>query len=278
MRTALSSLLALLTLLLAGCSALFEFNAFSSLEAVAAPSAADYEGLGGLDKLATDLQSPAIIAKLKADPDTVTEIAEYLKDSYLFNGVTTVDQQEAAVLYCDLYLKTSVGEEFVNNVALAAVGGTSYSSTIHDFLVATLPAEALASLDVFTTMVQALRFSNVQYLALGAGITDKNGNGQIDAGEGVASDINMGDVAQKAAVAYTMEVMYQQVYNDPGLAPQTEEEAIRQLYLIATAPDTAAVGNPAVDPFNSASTDAYVSANLPSVQKLFDCAGMSLPA
>jgi hypothetical protein len=278
MRITFTSLLILPALLLAGCSALFEYNAFSSLDTVPAPAAADYEGLGGLDKLATDLDSPAVIEKLKADPETVQEIADYLLDSYLFNGVTTVDQQEAAVLYCDLYLKTTAGEEFVNNAMLVMVDGITSTTSIHDLLVSTLPAEAFASLEIFTDMVTALRLSNVQYLALGAGIMDRNSNGQIDVGEGVAADINMGDVAQKAAVAFIVEVMYQQVHTT--LPSLTDGQIVEQLYLLATAPETAdaAVQTLAPDPFNTASADPYVSAKLPTVQKLFDCAGMSLPA
>jgi hypothetical protein len=278
MRITFSSLLVLSALLLAGCSAFFQFNAFSSLDVVPAPNAADYTGLGGLDKLATDLDSPAVIDKLKADPDTVQEIADYLMDSYLFNGVMTVDQQAAAVLYCDLYMKTTAAEEFVNNAMLVMVDGITSTTTIHDFLVSTLPAEALADAEAFSGTVTALRLSNVQYLALGTGIMDKNGNGQIDVGEGVAPDISMGDVAQKAAVAFIVEVMYQQVAT--ALDSTDETEIIAQLYLLATDPDAADadVQGLAPDPFNTSSTDPYVSANLPTVQKLFDCAGFTLPA
>jgi hypothetical protein len=277
MRTKTACLLLLLTLTLAGCSAFFEFNAFSTLDAAPAPTASDYEGLEGLKKLATDLSSPAVVAKLAADPEMVDEIGQYLIDSYLSGGVTTVDQQEAAVLYCDLYLKTTGGEEFVNNVALTMVNGVSATATITDVLRKTLPPEALADPDSFASMVKGLRKANVQYLALGAGISDRNGNGQIDEGEGVASDINMGDVAQKAGVAYTMEVMYQDVH--AALPALSEDEVIAQLYLLATDPDKAdpAVRELAPNPFDTENADTYVSANLPTVQKLFDCAGMPLP-
>ena len=49
-------------LLVAGCSAMFDFNLFKDLglDPVAAPTPADYAGAGGLDRLAADLASPAM--------------------------------------------------------------------------------------------------------------------------------------------------------------------------------------------------------------------------
>jgi hypothetical protein len=277
MRLKTAALLPILTLMLAGCSLLFEFNAFSSLDASPAPNAADYEGLGGLGKLATDLGSPAFVDKLAADPETRDAIAEYLLDEYLSAGVTTADQQEAAVLYCDLYLKTTAGEGFVTNVATTLVNGVSSTTTIVELLQATIPPEALADPDAFNDMVDALRTANTQYLALGAGIVDRNGNSVIDKGEGVPSDINMGDVVQKAGVAYTMEVMYQAVHQ---ALPALDDAQIKaQLYLLATDPTKAdpAVQELTPNPFDTTSSDPYVAANLPTVEKLFHCAGLELP-
>lgn len=279
-RVKVAALFIVALLILAGCSAFFDFNAFSAMDTVPAPKASDYEGLGGLEKLAQDLNSPAIVAKLKEDPATTQAIENYLLTSYLSAGVNTVDQQEAAVLYCDLYLQTTAAEEFVNNIVTTVVSGVS-GTTIQDLLSSIIPPEAKNDPTVFLNMVQALLLSNTQYLALGAGLVDVNKNGKIDVGEGVPPDMNMGDVEQKAAVAYTMAVIYQQISR--ALPELTEDQIISQIYLLSTDPTAAdpAVQNLTPDPYNAAGTDPpadpYVAANLPNLQKLFDCAGIALP-
>jgi hypothetical protein len=276
LRMKLSILVVLSLLALGGCSAILDFNAFSTFDTVSAPKVTDYEGTGGLAQLATDLESAAVVDTLKDDPDTRDAIADYLLESYLTGDITTVDQQEAAVLYCDLYLKTTSGEDLVNNLVTAVVDGIPSDTTIQDLLASIVPTEAKNDPVAFAAMVKGLRLSNVQYLALADGLVDKNGNGVIDVGEGVSADMNTGDVAQKAAVAYTMEAVFQAVQT--ALPTLTEDEVIEQVYLLSTAPETAeaAVQTLTLDPYNASSTDPYVSANLPRLQRLFDCAGLEL--
>jgi hypothetical protein len=278
-RTTLSMLLLLPLLALAGCSDFFNFNVYSTFDTVAAPSADKYEGSGGLAALATDLSSPAVVEALKNDPTTTAAIESYLVTTYLSGAVTSSDQQQAVILYADLNLKTTEGESFVNNIVTTVMGGVTTGTSIHDLLDAVLPADAKSDPAVFSAMITALRNSNTQYLKLGAGITDVNSNGTIEVGEGVPAGTNMGDVAQKAAVAFAIEDCFQEISIALTGTP-SDATVITQMYLLATDPTAANAAAQALtpDPY-TAGSDAYVTVpTLKKIQNIFDCAGLALPS
>jgi len=263
---------------LAGCSAFFQFNAFSGLSTPPAPQLADYTGSGGLDRLQTDLASPAVVAALKNDPATTTAIENYLLTQ--MGGMTTNDEKQAAILYGDINLKTTDGEALVNNVVTTLVNGISASSTIHDLLSAILPADALADPTVFSAMITALTNACPPYLQLGASITDLNGNGKIDPGEGVPPGTNMGDVAQKAAVAWTVQVIYDDINAALPAGPHTAAQVISQMYLLSNDPTTA---DPSVQslqpaPYTDIPSNPTFHANFVALGNLFACAGIPMPA
>ena len=105
-------------ILLAGCSAFFGFNAFSSLDKPPPPNLSDYTGAGGLSKLASDLTSKAVVAAMASDPAMVQQLETYLQGVYTGGGP---DAQQAAVLYADVNLKTTSGADLVNNVVAALI-------------------------------------------------------------------------------------------------------------------------------------------------------------
>jgi hypothetical protein len=273
-----STLLLLPLIALAGCSEFFSFNAFSAVDTVAAPSVTKYQGSGGLDLLSADLDSPAVVDALTADPTTTAAIESYLLTSYLTGPLTSPDQKQAAILYADLNLKTTQGESLVNNIVTTVMGGVSSGTSIHDLLDSVLPASAKSDPAVFSAMITALRNSNTQYLKLGASITDVNSNGKIDVGEGVPAGTNMGDVAQKAAVAYTIEVVFQEVYGALTGTP-TDPTVITQMYLLATDPTSANSAAQALTPAPyTTGSFPYVTTNLPKIKNIFNCAGLTLPS
>jgi hypothetical protein len=180
-------------LLLSGCSAFFQANIFKSLDKVTAPTASDYEGPGGLDKLANDLSSPAIVAALKADPAAAASIETYLQTTYLSSPpLTTPDQQKAAVLSSDLYLKTTSGDQFVNNAVTLAIGGVGSSKTVKDIMQDIVPPDVAADPVAFSAMVEGLLDANDNYALFGGSLPP------------APSGMNLGDVAQKAAIAWTV--------------------------------------------------------------------------
>lgn len=269
-------LLVLPLVILAGCSALFDFNLYKDLglDPVAAPRASDYAGAGGLDKLAADLGSAAIIDALAADGAAKAALVTFLQGQITV-PVDTPAEQQASILLADLELKTTSGEEFVNNIVTVALGGVT--GTIQDLLNSTIPAEAKADPATYAAMVNALLAANDAYLALGAGIADTNGTPGIQPGEGVPPGTNMGDVAQKAIIAFTTKVLFETVKTTGGF---TDSQTLTQMYLLSTNPaaaDASVQGLAAPDPFDPASPDLYIQANLPIIENIIDCAGLPLP-
>lgn len=214
---------------LAGCAPLLEFNLFRGIDARPVPTAAEYETAEGLDRLGEDLNSPAVVEAMT--PEVVAEIENHLWDTYLDDGVSGEDDQQAAILYADLALKTSEGEALVNNIVQALLDET-IDGSVADLLQQIIPSEALEDQSVFEAMVNALLLANEAYLLLGASI-DLDDDGEADDGATLPPDALPGDIAQKAIVAYTMRVMVDAIvaYPDPDMS---EADALDELYLIAT--------------------------------------------
>lgn len=215
---------------LAGCAPLLEFNLFRGIDARPVPTAEEYETADGLDRLGEDLNSPAVVEAMT--PEVVAQISGYLWDTYLDDGVSGEDDQQAAILYADLALKTSEGEALVNNIVEALLEETIEGS-IADLLQQIIPAEALEDQAVFEAMVNALLAANEAYLLLGASI-DLDNDGEADEGATLPPQALPGDIAQKAIVAYTMRVMVDSIMDYPVAGTRTEAEALDELYLIAT--------------------------------------------
>jgi len=254
---------------LAGCAQLFEFNLFGSLDNPPTPTAADYQGAAGLDQLAQDLSSPAVVDALAADPTLVDTILTNLATDYLgvvppFTVSDSTDGQ-AAILYADLALKTTEGEALVNNIVETVLSGSiTTTSTVADILADIIPPEALASEATFTAMVQALLAANDAYLALGAYVDGSMSDGIAE--NGLPPGSLPGDVAQKAIVAYTMRKTVDAVI--PACVPATEAQAIVELYKVATGQVVVGVSDATPDPFSSPDN---------AILALLDLAGVPLP-
>ncbi len=260
-RVKVAALLIVTGVLCAGCSAFFQFNAFASLDTPPAPSLADYRGADGLTKLAADLSSPAVVALLIGDPALVQQVKGYLLDTFLSGSLTTSDQQTAAVLYSDLSLKTTSGDTLVNNV-VTAIMSTPPSGNLASIINSIIPASVLADPTggAFEAMVQGLLDANVAYGALGTSIP----------AYGAPAGVNLGDVAQKAAVAYMMRAVVEAVKADSPAPPNTDPEAAAEMFKLVTDDPTCTItGVTMADPFNP----------LPVfLQNIFDAAGAPYPA
>ena len=250
--------LLLFPLLLAGCSAFFGFNAFKSLDEPPAPKLSDYQGGGsGLARLASDLGSPAVVDKLKGDAATTRAIEAYLEKTYdVTSGpLDTPDKQAAAALYGDLYLKTTSGDQLVNNIAASLV--TSPQTGNVSSLISSVIPDAVAGNETdFTAMMAGLLQANMAYQALGAETPPYS----------VPSGMTMGDIAQKAAVAYLMQAVVDAI--ESQTAYTTPQEACAQMYLL-TNNQTNGIGSVSVShPFSPLD---------PSLKNIFDAAGAPYP-
>ena len=225
--------------LLAGCSMFFGFNAFSSLDKPPAPKLSDYAGPNGLSKLASDLNSPAIVAALTADPTTTQQIESWLQTQYPSSTppALTAVQLQAAALYSDLNLKTTAGEDLVNNI-IAAIMTNRPSGNLAEVLQLILPPSALADQATFSAMVNGLLNANTAYMLIGNSLPP------------APPGMNMGDIAQKAAVCYLMHEVVSAVAAFLAV-PITDPSVSQQMFLLATNQTNTISGVTVPDPFPS---------------------------
>lgn len=243
--------------LLAGCSAFFSFNAFKGLDKPTPPTASEFEGPGGLAKLASALNSPAIVALLTADTTTTEEIETYLSTTYLSAPLTTADQQQAAALYADLNLETTSGNVLVNNIVSLVVSGGGGGQTIQQMLQGIVPANVASDPVAFSNMVDGLVAAAAAYQLLGASVPP------------APPGMNMGDVAQKAAVAYLMQSVVYQIGGGTANASQ------QMFNLLNGQPNT--VPTSPMDPF-STPVAPYTITNLNNIKDIFTAAGATMPS
>jgi hypothetical protein len=243
---------------LSGCSAFFDFNAFSGVDKAAAPDPSRYQGPAGLANLQNDLNSPSIVDALKGSPSTVAAILANLNGAYNVTGAnpTTPDAQTAAILYADLALKSTSGDILVNNIAATVVNNPS--GNLQSMLASIVPPDVAGDITKFTAMVDNLLTAEGVYIHLG--------NALVPASP--PPGMNMGDTAQKAAVSLLMVTILSAVENTPAPGTYTQPQAIGQLFALMNI-QTNTISNISItDPF---------SPMPPWLKNIFDAAGAPYP-
>ena len=243
----------ILVSLLTGCAELFEFNLFKALDPIKMPDAAmlsemeEEDGVSGvLDYLDSELGSPGFIEKLGEEPGSYDAIEDYLGEHR--GNSSTADEKRATILYADLNLKTTGGEELVNNSVSALVGGDfgntdwSNAADIKNFLFGFLPEvmpSGVNSQSEFNDMIQGFVAASAAYDDFGNSLPGD-----------VPEEINMGDVAQKAIVSYVIsEVVNNSLYTN------------EQLYQIAHGVDPGVnPSGPIADPFTASPLNEILTA------------------
>jgi hypothetical protein len=273
------ALLILPLVFLAGCSALFDFNLYKDLglDPVTAPRASDYAGAGGLDHLAADLSSPAVIDALAADAAAKAELEAFLQ-GLISGGVDTPEEQQASILLADLELKTTGGEEFVNNIVMILMAPIDTSVKVTDLLRSIIPPEVAGNRIAFSAMLNGLVEADAQYNALGVGLDadpPADGDGLVDAGKSLPPMVNAGDVAQKAGVAFIAAAIVAAVdAADSGPdAAHAIDQMFNLLYDVANLDVTLSEDMTMPDPYTSATTR-----EVNALKALYDAAGMTIPS
>lgn len=192
---------AVLTAALLGCTQLFEFNLFASMDKASVPKVSDLEKMdtgAALDLLEGEADSDAFFDALKGDPDGKAGLEGYLDGIMGGNGEPT-EKQRAALLYSDIELKTTGADELVNNLVkvldTSGSGGMDTFDSFGDFWDAVAPAGAVPG-EVFDGLNNAYDGFDV----LGGSLTDTNGDGTLDGPDGA----NMGEAAQNAVVSFVV--------------------------------------------------------------------------
>lgn len=250
-------------LLLAGCSAFFGFNLLKGLDKVSAPDPSQYDyatnGAAGLQKLATDLGSQAIVNALIGDPQATNTIESNLQTTYTDPSVPVADRELAAALSGDINLKTTSGSAVVTNAVNLVLSGTS-GQTVQQILQEVVPDNVKSDPTAFTNMVNGLLNACAAYQVLGNSLTPP---------QAPPPGVNMGDVAQKAAVAWTMQCVVTAVINANGGPPFSNAQAIDQMYLITNGQPG---GITVPDPFSPVTPQNQWLSNI------FTVAGATMPS
>jgi len=236
-RTRAFALFVAVGLTVAGCSAFFDFNAFSSLDKATVPDPSRYQGAAGLSNLQTDLSSQAVVAALKGSPSTVSTILANLDTSY---SVTTTPPanptaQIAAILYSDLALASTSGDVLVNNIVVTVVNNPS--GNLQSMLASIVPADVAADSTKFSAMVTGLLSAETVYVNLGTSLVPAS----------PPPGMNMGDVAQKAAVSLMMLTIINAV---EASGPYTQNQAIAQMFALINNQANTISGISITDPYN----------------------------
>jgi hypothetical protein len=246
-------------LALSGCGAFFDFNAFAGLDKAAVPDPSRYQGSGGLANLQEDLSSPSIVDALKGSPSTVATILSNLDGAYKVTtqDPATPDQQTAAILYADLALKSTSGDELVNNIAATVVNNPS--GNLQTMLASIVPPDVAGSITKFTAMVDNLLTAEGVYIHLGNTLVPTS----------PPPGMNMGDTAQKAAVSLLMVTILNAVENTPAPGTYTQPQAIGQMFALINNQANTISGINITDPFSP----------MPLwLKNIFDAAGAPYPA
>ncbi|MGA2640435.1 MAG: hypothetical protein ABSG21_05970 [Spirochaetia bacterium] len=259
-RTRAFALFAAVLLALSGCSAFFDFNAFSSLDKASVPDPSRYQGASGLANLQKDLASPSVVSALKSSYATSQQILTNLESSYSVHSgpLSSPDQKTAAILYADLALASTSGDILANNIVASAMS-TSQTGNIASLINSVIPSDVIGDPTKFTNMISGLLDANVVYLNLGS---------HLGTPPQPVPGMNMGDTAQKAAVAYMVNTIVNAVMTQATL---TQPQAISQMYLLVN-------NDPTTLPAVSAAsiTDPFTPLD-PNLKAIFDAAGAPYP-
>lgn len=262
--TLLAAILATVVVAISGCDAFFNFNAFSSLDKPSVPDPSRYQGASGLANLQADLSSPAVVDALKGSPSTVATILTNLNTdngNFLATPPSTASGQIAAILYSDLALKATSGDELVNNIVAAVM--TTTTGNLQSLLASIIPAAVAADPVKFADMVNGLLAANVAYDSFGRSLAVLP----------APSGMNMGDTAQKAAVAWLMYCVDQAVIAVPYPPPADTD----QLFLLMNNQPNG-IGTLSTTPPNPFSPMSNAGLTAGSLKRIFDAAGAPYPA
>ena len=198
-----------------GCSDIFEYNLFSSVDKPSIPTVSELKSMGSaeaVDKLSGEASSDKFYDELAGNESEKTEIQEYLKDVMDNPETETPVKQKASLLYANIEIKTTGADGVVNNlVNVISAGNVSGFDDVWNAIVPDTMGE-----DDVVNVLGGLLNAYQGYSNFGSTLV-----GSTTAPD----DVNMGDVAQTAIVSY---YVYQYAVNN-GIDP-TSDNAPDALY------------------------------------------------
>ncbi len=217
--------IAAVSIALLGCQQMFEFNLFSAVDHASIPSASELKSMetsAALDLLGDESSSDKFYEDLANDPTKKQELEGYLGDIWApGSSEAPEDQQRAALLYADIEMKTTGGDELVNNLVNTLLSDNP-PNDFSDFWDQVVPAEAQSEQGMEEMLGGFLDAWNA-YDAFGNTLSSN------DPPEGT----NMGEVAQNAVVSF-----YLYSFAEANGVDTTSDTAASDLYDLLTGTTT----------------------------------------
>ncbi len=230
----------LVTILVSGCAELFEFSLYGGLDPTPVPSAEDLKAQPTSEALATlkeDFESPTLFDELEKEPEKKAELSAYLEEVWEDLDAEPSEKQEAQLLYADLHLRTTGGDEFVNNVTAVAddlatmASGEMFSGDAADIqedvqglFEALIPEDIAGEPEAIAELLDGLITANAAYEAFETSLE----------GAEPPAGTNMGEVAQSALVSFLVGTVADVVAPEGGLEEgESQGQALYELIFSA---------------------------------------------
>lgn len=204
--------------LLTGCSNFFQANFFSGLDVAPNPTIEDLSGMEKTEALETLNQasdSEEFLQNLEENETKKEEIVTYLNDTFLSttptNEAETKLYQEAAVLTAEIQIKTTGGDEVIQNVLSTVVElqGESNTSTItpQSIIDKVIPKDQNLTRDEKKELLVGFIEAAAAFDKLGSTLTDEDGDGLADNSE----NVDVTKVVSSAVVSYAVKEVVERI-------------------------------------------------------------------
>lgn len=263
----------LVAILFIGCAEMFEFSLFDGVDPTPIPDPTAMETTEALAELEESFESPTLFRELEQNVEKKEELSNYLKDVWTDATAEPEEQQKAQILYADLQLQTTGGDEFVNNVTGVLEGlatgemfsepaeGEPIQETVKDIFTPLIPGDVEDPAAV-ADMLDALILANDAYTDFGNSLVTT---------ETPPEGTNMGEVAQSALVTFIVGSVAENILTPEEQAGETDESPGEIIY------DLIFTEEGATELDTRLTNISDISLESESLTQILDGAGLALP-
>ncbi len=248
-RVKIIAIIAIFVFFIFGCSDLFEYNLFSSIDKPTIPSVDKLKEMSQEDAVNTlmdEAESDKFYDELSGNP-AKDDIQDYLEDVMEDSSAEPEVKQRAALLYANIEVKTTGADDVVNNL-VNVISGEDDVGEVDKLLDTIFPSDEDDAVSAIAGLLGAYK----GYETFGENL-----------GDTPPDDVNMGEVAQVAVVSYFVT----QFAESNGIDPDSDDAA-EDVYDLITNPDNS-VNTNMPDPTEDAAFSAILDVAGLSFDELF---------
>ena len=232
--SALRSLLpAVILILFAGCSNMYEANVFASFDGP--PEASELRN-GSARRIAEAAESPQFFDELRNDPDARTAIQNRLREIYNDENASEREVRTASALSATIEIETTDGAAVVNNLVDVFLdeGSDGDFSDPGTLVRNVFPDSVRNDPEALAAQIESFNQAADAYEVYGNGLTEEN----------QPEGTNSGEVAQRAAVAILVSELSDQAGGSDALAQDIGSDDSLEGYSDPTESTVGAEDNP----------------------------------